>query len=108
METLEELKFKIEKQFAMLSLAEDKSKKVLVTNSGTEIMRHMSHVEKKLEIEQLLKQAVQEKMVGDNKELEKFEEWLDQLEVTVLQCNDLTDKSRDKTKASMEKNKDSE
>ena len=47
-------------------------------------------------------------MVGDNKELEKFEEWLDQLEVTVLQCNDLTDKSRDKTKASMEKNKDSE
>ena len=55
METLEELKLKIEKQFAMLSLAEDKSKKVLVTNSGTEIMRHMSHVEKKLEIEQLLK-----------------------------------------------------
>ena len=99
-ETLEELKLKIERQFKMLSWAEKESDKTLAKNRRAEIEIHRKHVQKKLEIVQQLKYAVQEEMVGSAEESNCRS---NQFEAKVLSYDDLIDQLKNVLKATTEK-----
>ena len=73
---MEEVKSKIATQFKILERSEKDSTKILARNKDSEVQKHVSYIEQRLDTIQDMKYEVQEMMIVDNVEDAIVDEWV--------------------------------
>ena len=73
---IEKIKSKTAAQFKVLECSEKDSTKTLARNKVSEVQKHVSYTEQRLDTTREMKYEVQEMMIGDNVEYAIADEWV--------------------------------
>ena len=89
---MEEIKSKINTQFKILERSERDSIKILERNKANEVEKHVSYIEKRLDVTLNMKYEVQELMISEGVADEVVDEWMNITDEKMMRHHEVTDR----------------